>query len=135
MCVDITLGYYCYRCPSGYLGNAVRGYDLNDAMTKKQVCSNLISTRHTSCLCVLTLLSLENIAILIDLVTLATLLDRGYDLKNIKPKKQLCSNDIITTLLLRYWPQISPSQTEYDIKIIISSFQKEAKSVVMYIFQ
>ena len=87
MCVDITLGYYCYRCPSGYLGNAVRGYDLNDAKTKKQVCSNIISTRHASCQYVLTLLSLENIAILINLVTLATLLDRGYDFKNLKTKK------------------------------------------------
>ena len=68
MCVDVILGYYCYRCPSGYLGNAVRGYDLNDAKTKKQVCDDIIS-RLASCPCMLTL----PLASFINLVALATL--------------------------------------------------------------
>lgn len=36
-CVDYDDGYKCLECPSGYTGETVRGYDLNDANTIQQV--------------------------------------------------------------------------------------------------
>jgi hypothetical protein len=37
-CIDHDDGYTCLECPSGFTGDTVRGYDLQDANTLRQVC-------------------------------------------------------------------------------------------------
>ena len=37
LCQDLLEGYECGSCPPGYRGSRLRGYDLTDAHTIKQV--------------------------------------------------------------------------------------------------
>ena len=37
LCTDLQEGYECGLCPEGYEGGSLRGYDIIDATTRKQV--------------------------------------------------------------------------------------------------
>jgi hypothetical protein len=39
--VDYDDGYSCGECPSGFTGDTVRGYDLHDAESLQQVCTDI----------------------------------------------------------------------------------------------